>query len=75
MSKNKLKTYVPQTRRDLIAAVTQWTHLLGITAIGLLPNCRLGDVVVIDVRGSAAQIATSRQPRPRRAELETLHSA
>jgi hypothetical protein len=60
MSKNKLKTYVPQTRRDFIAVVTQWTHLLGITAIGLLPHCRLGDAVIIDVRGWAARIATSR---------------
>lgn len=35
MNKNKLKIYTLRVRRGFVAALTQWEHLFGMTAIDI----------------------------------------
>lgn len=60
MNKNKLKSYAPQARRDFIEAVKARAALLGISASGVSPATRQGDVVIVEGREWPAKLGAQR---------------
>ena len=61
MNKNKLNSYAPQARLDFIEAVKSRAALLGISASGVSPATRQGDVVIVEGREWPAKVGAQRE--------------
>lgn len=61
MDRAAVKSYAPQARRDFLQAVTDRAAYLGLSADGVEPAVRKGDVVVIGGRAFPAVVAQQRK--------------